>query len=256
MPKTLVLYAFNSFNEGVYSFIKHGLFEDKDIHFLFICNNMNIDDDIHIDIIIPKYVTIIKRENVGFDFGAWSVGALSYDLYKSYDYLIFLNSSVVGPYLPKDCVEKWPNILTSNLNDNVKLFGCTINTMNWIEVLSHVQSYCFCLTRETFEMLVERGTFSLTDFKKTKKELSESIEVYMSRHIIDSGYNIGCLCPGFDIDYTFKKNTPEGVAYRDLHADPTAPEHYNTRWKSTDVMFIKRNRKYKLTEEDKKLFML
>lgn len=257
MSKTLVLYTFSDFNEGVYSFIKHGLFEDENIHFMFICNNMEIDTYIHIDVIIPKYVTFIKRENTGFDFGAWSVGALTNDLYKNYDYLVFLNSSVIGPYLPEGCNEKWSNILTSKLNERVKLVGCTINTMNMIETRAHVQSYCFCMDIKTFEFLVDKEIFSLTKFKETKGQVIYENEIPMSRFIIDNGWNMSCLCPQFDdIDYTFKEYPSSKMHERVLYADPPHPCNYNVRWKSTDVMFIKRNRGYTFSQEDKRLLML
>jgi hypothetical protein len=257
MSKTLVLYTFSNFNESVYCFIKHGIFEDENIHFMFICNNMDIDEYIHVDAIIPKYVTFIKRENIGFDFGAWSVGALTNDQYKKYDYLVFLNASVIGPYLPDGCTNKWPNILTSKLNDNVKLVGCTINTMNNIESRSHIQSYCFCMDRTTFKFLVDKEIFSLTNFKQNKVDVVYGNEIPMSRLIIDNGWNISCLCQPFhDIDYTFKTYHPSSLHSRQLYADPPHPCHYNVLWKSSDVMFIKRNRGYNFTDEDKRLLML
>ena len=56
------------------------------------------------NIVFPdlKNLTIIKRENIGFDFGAHNC-ALNYieKNNKYYDYYIFLNSSVFGPILPR-----------------------------------------------------------------------------------------------------------------------------------------------------------
>lgn len=254
MDKTLIIYTFHYFNESVYTFIKHGVFQDENIHFLFVCNKKDISNDIHIEAVFPKYVMVMIRENIGFDFGAWSVGALTNDLYKNYKYLLFLNSSIIGPYLPEGCREKWPNIFTSRLNNKVKLFGSTINTMNHATICSHVQSYCFCMDRDTFEFLVQKEIFSLKTFKQTKSELTHENEISMSRLIIEAGFNIGCLWPKFDdVDFTFKTYFPNLLERRFTCADPPHPMYYNIFWKSTDVIFIKRNRGYNLTEEDMKL---
>jgi hypothetical protein len=257
MEKTLIIYTFNYFNESVYTFIKHGVFEDENIHFLFVCNNMDISKDVHIDAIFPKYVKVMIRENIGFDFGGWSVGALTNDLYKNYKYLLFVNSSIIGPYLPEGCKEKWPIIFTSKLNEQTKLFGSTINTMNDIKHRAHVQSYCFCMDRNTFQFLVDKEIFSLIKFKDNKIDVIYQNEIPMSRLIINEGFNIGCLCPRFEnIDYTFKSYEPSKLDDRQLYADPPHPYHYNTQWKSTDLIFIKRNRGYNLIEEDLKLLKI
>lgn len=256
MPKTLVLYTFFEMNVAVYTFLKHGIFEDENTDFMVICNNPDIRQLVNLDILIPKYVTIVVRENTGFDFGAWSVGALTNDVYKKYDYLVFLNASVYGPYLPEGCVEKWTNILTSKLNETVKLVGCTINTMNSIATHAHVQSYCFCMNKETFEFLVYKEIFSLTKFKDSKGDVIFGNEIPMSRVIIDNGWNISCICPKFDdIDYTFKQYPPSKMDERVLYADPPYPTNYNVHWKSTDIMFVKTNRGINFTDEDKKLFV-
>jgi hypothetical protein len=257
MEKTLVIYTFHYFNESVYTFLRYGVFQDENIDFLFVCNNRDIEKDIHIDAIFPKYAKVIIRDNIGFDFGAWSVGALTNDLYKNYKYILFLNCSVLGPYLPQGCNEKWPNIFTSKLNNDVKLVGSTINTMNDIAGRAHVQSYCFCMDKDTFNFLVDKEIFSLTKFKDDKIKCIYDNEIGMSRLIIDSGYNISCLCPRFDnIDYKFRNYPPSHLDNRVLYADPPHPCHYNTQWKSTDLIFIKRNRGYNLTEEDKKLLSI
>ena len=39
---------------------------------------------------LPSYVKLIKRDNLGFDFGAWSDGLFKDDLYKNYDNFIFV----------------------------------------------------------------------------------------------------------------------------------------------------------------------
>ena len=81
-----------------------------------------------------------KRENLGYDFGAWSCAD---DLYKNYDTFIFVNSSVVGPFIPFYFDGKWSDIFLKGLNNNVRLFGSPINK----EYRNHVQSYVYAMKK-------------------------------------------------------------------------------------------------------------
>ena len=91
----------------------------------------------------PNYVKFILRENKGFDFGGWSDALLTNNLYRGYENFIFVNSSVVGPFLPPYYKGKWTDIYLNGLKDNIKLFGSTINNIHNPVTSSHVQSYIF-----------------------------------------------------------------------------------------------------------------
>ena len=112
MSKTLVLYVFHIYNNRVENFINNSIFKNDNIDFIIICNNKEIDFR------APDYVKIIKRDNIGYDFGAWSHGLLDENLYVNYDKFIFVNSSVSGPYL-KDNSIKWTDIYLNGLQNNV-----------------------------------------------------------------------------------------------------------------------------------------
>tara|TARA_B100001175_G_scaffold248677_1_gene215554 strand:- start:10517 stop:11542 length:1026 start_codon:yes stop_codon:yes gene_type:complete len=127
MAKLLVLYVFHIYNDRVADFIKNAIFKDENVDFIIICNC----DPIKFD--FPNYVKIIFRENKGCDFGGWSDGLLTNDLYKDYDNFIFVNSSVTGPYLDSNYKGKWTDKYINGLKNNVKLFGSTINTMTGLE---------------------------------------------------------------------------------------------------------------------------
>ena len=96
--KTLILYVFHQYNDRVEKFIKYAIFKDDKYDFFIIINDKNFDIKI---LNLPYYVKYIIRDNIGFDFGAWSTGLLVNSFYKSYDSFIFINSSVYGP-----CMEK------------------------------------------------------------------------------------------------------------------------------------------------------
>ena len=233
--KTLVLYVFHMFNDRVQSFINKAIFEDENTDFIVICNNKTTDFK------VPSYVKTFKRDNIGFDFGGWTDALLTDDLYKSYDSFIFVNSSVVGPFLPANFSGKWTDIYLAGLTDNVKLFGSTINTCASYATPkshSHVQSYIFAVNRETLDFLIATNIFSKNHYAKTFDEAIWHKEVHMSRLVREHGWNIGSLMKYYQgTDFTFKV-TPKVTMLDDI-----VYNHYrNVYWNEYDLVFVKGNR--------------
>ena len=228
--KTLVLYVFHEYNARVDTFFKTAIFEDPSVDFLVICNSLIATFE------VPSYVRVIKRENIGYDFGGWSEGILQS---QPYDYYIFLNSSVSGPFVPPYYTGRWTSIYLNGLKDGVKLFGSTINTIYDPYNMSHVQSYAFAMDRETLEFLIDYEIFSTTNYAKTWTDAIWKKEILMSRMIIQKGWNIGCLLSCYrGVDFTFK--TP--CAVTEWHDDIMFAGFENKLWSRYELVFIKGNR--------------
>jgi lipopolysaccharide biosynthesis protein len=234
--KVLVLYVYHQYHDRVKHFIDHALFEDEHVDFIFICNDSNTSIE------LPPYVKQMTRENRGYDFGGWSDALLTQDIYKDYDRFIFVNSSVMGPYLPSYYKGKWTDIYLEGLRDNVKLFGSTINTIQNPYQLSHVQSYIFAMDKTTLEYLIECEIFSMTCYASTFLEAVWKKEVLMSRKIIGKGWNIGSLFDYYkDVDFTFttKHHTQYPFPFLD---DIMYPPFRGKLWNEHELVFIKGNR--------------
>jgi len=229
MSKTLVLYVFHNYNNRVEYFINNCIFKDDKVDFIIICNNKNINFS------APDYVKIIIRDNIGYDFGAWSHGLLDNNLYENYDKFIFVNSSVSGPYL-RDKNIKWTDIYLNGLQNNVKLFGSTINTLPHI-LDPHVQSYIFSMEKETLEYLIICKIFSITEYSLTFDDAIYNKEVRMSREILKKGGNIGSLLKQYnDVNFTKK------ISNVKLYDDIMYPQYRGILWDEYDLVFIKGNR--------------
>ena len=181
MCKVLVLYVFHIYNNRVKNFIKKCIFNDENTDFILISNNKNNKIDI-----IQDNVKILYRDNIGYDFGGWSDALLTNNLYENYDKFIFVNSSVVGPFIPSYCNHKWTYIYINGLQNNIKLFGSTINTIKQPTLWSHVQSYIFSMDKNTLEYLIECEIFSMSNISKNMREAIWNKEVAMSRKIIEN----------------------------------------------------------------------
>ena len=249
--KTLVLYVFSKYNERVKYFFENGIFKDDNVDFIIICNNKKIKFE------IPSYCKKLSRENIGFDFGGWSDALLQNKLYLTYDHFIFINSSVIGPFVPLYYTKKWTDIFLNGLKDNVKLFGSTINTMQDPLNKSHVQSYIFSMNKKTLEYLIDCEIFSTTNYAKTFQNAIDNKEILMSRKIIENKWNIGSLLSYYkDIDFTFSTKKPEDYNIFFLN-NPMIKFYNNILWTKHELIFVKGNRCFKsnyTTKDIKKLF--
>lgn len=236
MPKILVLYVFDKYSKLVKNFIDNAIFYDENVDFVVIANNMDIDFE------VPNYVKKIFRNNIGFDFGGWSFALLENNLYKNYDYFIFANSSIIGPFLPIDYKGKWTDIYINGLQNNIKLFGGTINTMNDPINSSHVQSYIFSLDRDALDYLINCEIFTVNHYCIDLWEVVRTKEILMSRKIIENGWNIGSLLEYYSgVDFTFKTKQPYDYSITFLD-DIMFATYRNVLWHDSQLVFIKGNR--------------
>jgi hypothetical protein len=182
-------------------------------------------------------VTVLYRNNVGYDFGGWSDALLQNNMYQKYTHFIFANSSIIGPFVKG----KWTDVFVNGLSETIKLFGCTINTMKKPNTKAHVQSYLFSMTLPTLVYLIETGIFSTTYVKTFQAAIDEK-EIKMSRLIVNHGWNIGCLLQCFKhVDFTnCKRETHPNILY--TVADLMYSKYMNIHWTPKELIFIKGNR--------------
>jgi len=88
MSKTLILFVYAERNNKIIKdnlrfFLKCGLIKNDNYHYVFILNGES-----SIEIPNRKNISIIERDNVGLDFGAWGAALSSVDI-NNYDYFIF-----------------------------------------------------------------------------------------------------------------------------------------------------------------------
>jgi len=245
--KTLVLYTYHKYDEKVKNFIEKAIFKDENIDFMIICSDLNYKIEN-----LPDYIIYKNRENVGLDFGGWSYGLLINNFYKNYDNYICVNSTAVGPYLPPDFKGKWTDFFINGLNDNVKLFGSTINK----DILPHIQTFIFSLEKETLEYLIRCEIFSLTKNYNEKWDIIMYKEISMSYLVIRNKWNIGCLLPYYkNMDFVELFNNMDlnnniVLGHPDYKSDDIMyNEFYKKCWTETDIIFFKGNRDIDLNKK-------
>ena len=242
--KTLVLFVFHEINKRVTQFIERCVYYNNNTHFLFICNNPTLEFN------VPDYCSKLWRENLGWDFGGWAYGLFNNDNYKKYDYFIFVNSTVDGPYLPENTTKKWTEFYLEGLN-NCELFGSTINgggiTSSKHLIHAHVQSYIFSLKKKTLEYIISTNKIFTLNYDETyknknerrKKQHAQGLEDKLSKLIIQNNWNIGCRMKIYEnVDFTNKESHKNVKQYGDIMNRASK----NKLWTPEELIFIKGNR--------------
>lgn len=227
-------------------FLKKGLIKSDEVFFIFIIKGL-------LSINIPEYenVKIIKTDNEGYDFGGYT-DALNYVNINDYDFYIFLNDSVRGPFIPLYCDDPWYKYFTSKLSNDVILSGSTINSKpigkDYIQC-KHIQSCSFCLNKKGIGLLYKENFFDKEkllsyDIKNKKSEkirLINDYEIGMSKIILDNNYKIQSLLLS---EYKDLKNS-------DIQYDL---RYYDDNLNPFETIFVKTNRMKNKTIENYTFF--
>lgn len=211
--KTLITYAYYETDTAKYNF---EFFVQKEIQL-----RSNIDYNIVINghvcsVSIPSLpnVTVLKRDNVGFDLGAYNASLQHIDcLGKKYDYYFFINSGAFGPVLPYYSNLflmnfHWSSVFINKITDTVKLVGTTIVCLPETDLGGFgpkVEGFCFLTDQLGLDILKREGSIFRDHPNKTSAIVEG--EYGISRTILKEGYSIDCMLKAYHgIDWRNKKN--------------------------------------------------
>ena len=232
--KYLITYVYYETENSVFNlnfFIKNGVFENDNVQYNFIINSNSISVN------LPNYrnVNLIKSNNKGYDFGAYSESIDSVNT-EDFDYFIFLNDTVRGPFVPRYLKRIWYEDFVSLISDNIKLVGSTINRERIADIDKHVQSMAFGTDRVGIDLLIKNNILNKNFVEKVyndggKDELIVKFEVNMSGIIIKNGYQISSFMQ-------IENNSIE-IPHGDIHYSNL---YFGSTINPIECMFIKTNR--------------
>lgn len=229
--KTVVLYAFHLWDENVDFFCRHALFPNPHVDFIMICNG-----DLTPKVALPAYVQYLTRENIGYDFGAWSHAIYTEHLWDRYDYFILLNSTVRGPFIPPwITVPDWTIIFTQYLTDQVKLVGTTLGIY---QGLTHLQTMLIATDAIGLKIGMDHGIFEEHPLPRTKDDIILQKEIRYSQLIFQHQYQIRPILGAY-----FNSSIPPKVEYNQNVLDHNGSYRYfGGNITPYEVVFIKANR--------------
>jgi hypothetical protein len=243
--KSIVLYVYyekdETYKKNLQYFLEHAVNDESE--FLFIING-----ECSIDIMQRHNVSVHKRQNIGYDFGAWS-DALQFINKDEYEYFIFINTSVYGPFIQNPTPNKcWQDYLLQMIVSDTKLVGTTINISHdkfnllqqWEPPYTHVQSQVFAMDKECLDFLHNK-IFTKFDTIHTFYDIIQLKEITMSQLVLKNGWNINCLLPKYKgLDYRIIK---QDINFSSFQGDACKNGcYFGGTITPYDVMFIKANR--------------
>ena len=228
--KYVCMYAYyeknEEYKENLIYFLQNGLLEYVDYYII-------INGECTVDIPNLNNIKVLKRENKGFDFGAWSYCIKQ--LTKEYDYYVFLNTSVRGPYLSEEDINNNVTWLDKFLvlfnNEDIKMVGTTINiyqgfteqieeyknNYGYEPPYTHIQSMFFILNNEGLNYLLSQNFFDeeLINSYIDAQKIVINNEIRLSQLILLNNWNINSIVPKYkDIDYRTQKDyIYDGIPY-------------------------------------------
>lgn len=209
--KSVIIYVYFNTDIANYNlrfFIENELSFKNNIDYIFVINGYNTDNSIK----FPKIsnLTIIRRENIGFDFGGHKAALDHIDKNnKIYDFYFFMNSGVIGPILPHYFVDMhWTNIFIKKINDNVKLVGTTIVCLPQEDVGGYgpkIEGFFFVTDKIGLRLLKKEETI-FTNHPDFNSAIING-EYGLSKCILKYGFSIDCMIRKYqNIDWRDEKN--------------------------------------------------
>jgi len=211
--KSLITYSYFQTERAEYNldfFSKKAILESEDLDYIIVVNGNHYNDDrLFSDLRRYSNVTILERENVGYDFGAHK-HALDSVSGKEYDYYFFLNCGVVGPILPHHFPKDihWTELFIPKITDDVKLVGTSIVCLPESDAGGlgpKVEGFFFMTDSVGLKLLLDEETI----FTSSPSKYSTIVdgEYGLSRCILGHNYNIDCMLHRYQgVDWRDKKN--------------------------------------------------
>ncbi len=236
-----------TYKNNLIYFLSVGILKDVD-YFIMISGECTVA--------LPDWpnVTYIKIENWNNDFGGY-IKFFQVTQSDKYEFFVFINSSVRGPFLPNYSESRWVNAFTDRLRGDVHLVGASINilpesathtrrfsaTYGYEPPFVHAQTTAYALSAAAARYLIDIGFYAV-ERNLTKKEVIVHYELRLSQEIIRHGWNIGSFLPGYDgLNYRKLSMTYPNVSSR--NGDVLFEGAFYGRTLSpTEAMFVKVNR--------------
>lgn len=164
-------------------------------------------------------IDYLFTENKNFDYGGYCAAIHKLMAWQEYDFYLFINSSVRGPFIPAYSNQNWTNFFVNQFSNETGMVGSAISITpshhsiakmyyekygrceRNDQFLGHVQTTCYALSRQVLEQLVGLGFYEETE-ALNKDETVRDYEIRLSQLILDMGLNLRCILPEYNqVDY-------------------------------------------------------
>jgi lipopolysaccharide biosynthesis protein len=140
---------------------------------------------------------IYCRDNVGYDFGAWkdAIGHLGLDFLSTFDELLLVNSSCIGPFIP------WSSVFESMEKRNNDFWGLTIfpelcnsnrpeaSHLPNKRIPRHIQSFFLSFSKRVFTSQAFIEYWDSVSFATALIDVVARFECTLTEHLAKNGFS-------------------------------------------------------------------
>lgn len=133
----------------------------------------------------PDRVQVIRKDNIGYDFGSWSLALQMRPRIALADHVLLTNDSMVGPFRPLG------PLLTQFIATQADVWGLTDST----QFGRHLQSYFLGFRHGALTAPVLTRFWAGLRIEPSKADLIQRAEVGLSRILQREGYSLKAAFP-------------------------------------------------------------
>ncbi len=128
---------------------------------------------------LPENAVVVRRDNIGYDFGSYAAALNAAPLLRDIDHLLLTNDSMVGPFAPIN------EILGTAESSNADICGLTES----LQYVHHPQSFFLMFRKGVLTEEPMRRFFDEVRQQGEKVEIIQAYELGLSRHCAHEGYS-------------------------------------------------------------------
>lgn len=189
-------------------FLKNGVFESSlaNVEYGIVvngrCSSRQCAAPTEFSHVRPGQLLIWHRENIGYDFGAHNHALTCLDrLARVYNYYIFLNSGVSGPFVPSYIPKSWhwSMAFTKRLGQNVGVMGSSVVCLSPMDEGGYgpsIEGFVFGMTRVAVASELLHGSSFLRH--KNKRTAILRGEYALTDSALQAGLKLETILSSFD----------------------------------------------------------
>ena len=149
---------------------------------------------------LPDSTVILRRPNLGYDFGSWSTGLGVFPQIRRAQRVLLTNDSLLGPFSDISCLLDW----ACSPGPDIRAM-----TMSY-QIVRHLQSFFLCFHDGVLEDAAWRVFFNSIRVEPSKEEVVERYELGLSRHAFEQAYSWDVFVAASDFGTENSNPTIEG----------------------------------------------
>lgn len=153
---------------------------------------------------IPRDTIVVRRPNLGYDFGSWATGLGVLPGVRTADVVLLTNDSMMGPFAPIDELLEWA------CEPGPDIRGLTGSH----QITSHTQSYFLAFRGGILADDPWMRFFNSIRVESTKMDVVRRYELGLSRHADDHAYSMEEWVSDFELGVPYAN--PTMVAWKQL----------------------------------------